>query len=295
MPRALRLSACAMAIFIAHGAPAWTTSEAVSLAGILKGLDRASRLYLDSALQFTCDETIAEPDLPPPLHRTFQYIFVHEEDGSLRDYRMEKGEGKRPEIDPARLGFHHFLQRAYFWVLLFHSSRQKLFHYELLDPGKTPAAGTVRIRFEAIPPYREALNDWFGTAWVDPRTFQIVHVEAMKADSHENAKRMSEDAENLKKTSIAETGHTRTYDVQTVSSDFGVVKNGMRFPTRTRVVSSVYALPGEVFHDRPHRLTVEHTVQAYRRYKFYSVRTKDEIRDLLHPELSSRRQVAPGR
>ena len=283
---ALLLAALAMGTL-----PGWTKPDSSPLPRILAGLDRASRLYLDTALRFTCDETITEPDADPRLEETFQYIFVHERDGSLRDYRMAKGEGGRPELDPKTRGFHHFMRRAYLWVLVFHASRQRFFRYELLDKGRLPTEGTVQVRFAPIPPYHEAVNDWFGIAWVDVQSFQIVRVEAQKAESHESAKRMQRDAESL---GAGITMAREVYEVQTVTSDFGKTKNGMRFPSRTRIVSSVYALPGTVFLQRPDLVTTEHTYQTYRRYKFYSVRTKDEIRDLLNPVAGPGSETLPG-
>ena len=100
-----RWSLLGTAILLLGGTPQ-TTSEAPGLPELLMGMDRASRLYLDTALRFTCDETITEPLIGAPRIRHFEYIFVHEPDGSLQEYRTNKGKGVRPEVDPGKLGFH---------------------------------------------------------------------------------------------------------------------------------------------------------------------------------------------
>ncbi|MCI0568820.1 MAG: hypothetical protein L0Z52_11655 [Acidobacteria bacterium] len=277
---ATRSSLLATAILLLGGNPQ-AAPEAPELPELLRGLDRASRLYLDTALRFTCDETITEPFKGAHKVGRFQYIFVHEPDGSLHDYRMKTGKGVRPEVDPGKLGFHHFLQRAYFWVLVFNGSRQKHFRYAALGEADALGVKAQMIRFEPIPPYREAINDWFGTAWVDPETFQILRVEAMKADKHENWERLRRDLEVL--TAGGEEPAGRYYEIQTATTEFGMVKNGMRFPSRAEVVSSIYYFSKAKLPDRASLAKEERTLQTYKRYKFYGVRTRDEVRNMLHP------------
>src|SRR4030095_7060290 len=233
-----RSSLLAAAILLLGG-NSQAAPEAPGLPELLVGMDRASRLFLDTALRFTCDETITEPFSAPRI-RHFQYILVHEPDGSLQDYRMTKGKGVRPEADPAKLGFNHFLKRAYFWVLIFNSKRQKLFRYETLGEAEALGVKAQMIRFEPIPPYQEAINDWFGTAWVDPETFHILGVEPMKANKHENWENLKRDLELF--TAGDEGPAGRYYEIQTASTEFGMVKNGMRFPRRAEVVSSLSSL-----------------------------------------------------
>jgi len=250
-----------------------------ALPEILIGLDRASRLYLDTALHFTCNETITVPFEGAHRVGRFQYIFVHGPDGAFLDYRMPRGKGVRQEADPGKLGFQSYLQRAYFWVLVFNSARQRHFHYTALGKGEALGVMAQLIRFEPIPPYREAINDWFGTAWVDPQTFQILRVQAMKADKHETWERMRRDLE-LRTAGDEESG--RYYEIQTATTEFGMVKNGMRFPSRAEVVSSLYYF-SKSWPDQAVLAREERTVQVYKGYRFFGVRTKDEVRDLLHP------------
>jgi len=284
---AARSSLLVTALLLLGGTPQ-TSPEAPGLPELLMGMDRASRLYLDTALRFTCDETITEPFSAARI-RHFQYIFVHEPGGSLQDYRMNKGKGVRPEVDPAKLGFNHFLTRAYFWVLIFNSKRQRLFHYEGLGEAEALGVKAQMIHFEPIPPYKEAINDWFGTAWVDPETFQILRVQAMKADKHENWENLKRDLELP--TAGDEEPAARFYEIQTASTEFGMVKNGMRFPSRAEVVSSLYSLSKAALPARVHLAWEERTVQTYKHYKFFGVRTREEIQSLLHPGP----EQAPGR
>jgi hypothetical protein len=278
---ATRSSLLAAAILLLVGAPLAAPGEADNLPQLLMGMDRASRLYLDTALRFTCEEKISGPYKGAHRVQHFQYIFVHQADGTLQDYRMNTGKGVRPEVDPGKLGFNHFLQRAYFWVLVFNANRQKHFRYEALGEAEALGMKARMIRFEPIPPYREAINDWFGTAWVDPETFQILRVEAMKADKHENWERLRRDLELFIEGD--EEAADRYYEIQTASTEFGMVKNGMRFPSRVEVVSSLYYLSKTIWPDRATLAREERTVQTYKRYKFYGVRTREEILNMLHP------------
>jgi len=276
---ATRTSLLAAAILLGGHSLA-APAEAMGLPELLMGMDRASRLYLDTALRFTCDETITAPSQDAHLVGHYQYIFVHKPDGSLQNYRMSTGKGMRPEVDPGKLGFQHFLERAYFWVLIFNASRQKQFRYEALGGSEALGVRALMIRFEPIPPYREAINDWFGTAWVDPETFQILKVEAMKADKHENWENLKRDLELLTAGNKELAG--RYYEIQTAKTEFGMVKNGMRFPSRAEVVSSLYTLSKAILPDRATLTKKERTIQTYKRYKFYGVRTREEVRSMLH-------------
>jgi hypothetical protein len=281
MRRAIRSSLLGAAILLLEGRFQADQPDPPGLAEILSGMDRASRLYLDTALRFTCDETMTVPFKGAHRVGHFQYIFVHQPDGSLQDYRMRPGEGVRPEADPGKMGFNHFLQRAYFWVLVFNSSRQGLFKYTVLGEAEALGVNAQMIRFEPIPPYRAEINDWFGTAWVDPETFQILRVEAMKADRHETWEKMRRDLESLQAGDEDAAGHY--YEIQTATTEFGMVKNGMRFPSRAEVTSSLYYFSKAKVPDRANLAREERTLQTYKRYKFYGVRTRDEVRDMLHP------------
>jgi len=37
----------------------------------------------------------------------------------------------------------------------------------------------IVVAFAAQPPFRVGANDWFGKAWVDAESYQLLRVEAM--------------------------------------------------------------------------------------------------------------------
>lgn len=133
-------------------------SSQPDLKALLAGMDRASRLYLDAALRFTCDETITQ-SIPRGIHvGRYQYIFVYDAREGFKDYRMRAGRGERPAVDPAREGF-RILQRSYFWVLVFQGKRQAYHRYAILGEASWGGASVLLLRFEPIPPYREGINE----------------------------------------------------------------------------------------------------------------------------------------
>src|SRR5713101_2542471 len=71
-----------------------------------------------------------------------------------------------------------------FWVLIFHKTRQPVHHYQLAGREFVSGREAVKVSFEPLKPYKEGLNDWYGTAWVDTSTFQLLRVEAMKVEDH---------------------------------------------------------------------------------------------------------------
>jgi len=66
---------------------------------------------------------------------------------------------------------------------VFGAARQKLHRYQILGEDTALGRTALKLRFEPIPPYREELNSWFGTAWIDRETSQLLRVEAMKPTS----------------------------------------------------------------------------------------------------------------
>src|SRR5262245_26993160 len=82
---------------------------------VLQGLDRASRLYLDAALRFACEEQIVE-QTPGTKHSwTFDYMYVYDEAKGYQDYRTRGGKSK--PVDPESAGVRQFLARGSMWVL----------------------------------------------------------------------------------------------------------------------------------------------------------------------------------
>ena len=269
-------------------------------------MDRASFLYLDTALRFACTETIVESRTGTKQVHRFEYLFVYDKEHGFQDYRMlSQGKNRRP-VNPVEEGVGLFLERAYMWVLLFNRTRQEKYHYRILGLETIDDVATVQVRFQPVPPYQEEINDWIGTAWVDPSTYQIVKVEAMKVKDFEAFTGMQKDASEVdplpeqgrrhnheeKSRTVPMTGPGRSYRVEQVTTKFSVLKNGMRFPGEVRLVSTLYYLAKRPEHNRPDEVSRIESSQSYTKYSFYAVRTSEEVQRLLS---SSPRPAIPPR
>jgi hypothetical protein len=256
-------------------------------------MDRASYLYLDTALRFACTETIVESGTgTKPVHR-FEYLFVYDKEHGFQDYRMLRLGKDRLPVNPADFGVGLFLERAYMWVLLFNRTRQEKYHYEILGLDMIDEVTTVQLRFRPIAPYQEGINDWIGTAWVDPSTYQIVKVEAMKAADFEAFMEMQKRAREVdplpkqgssrrqseESRPAPEEGAGRFQRVEGAATKFSVLKNGMRFPGEVKLVSTLYFLSPKSH--QPEEVSRIESKQSYTKYSFYAVRTSEEVQRLL--------------
>ena len=234
---------------------------------ILRGLDKASRLYLDAALRFACEEKIVEDSPGRKKGFTFDYMYVYDEKRGYEDYRTRGKKSTKP-INPRSAGVTQFLERGSMWVLIFNHTRFANHRYRLAGAEPMHGVTAVKVEFEPLPPYAEGLNDWFGTAWVDPDSYQLLHVEAMKAADHRRLEEVT--------TIRAGSSHPSEWITEVVT-DFEVVKNGMRFPSRVTLTSRRYLSGG----GPPRKIAEARSVQTYSEYRFYNVRTTEEIRDML--------------
>lgn len=258
--------------------------ETAPLEEILARLDRLSELYRDQALQFACDErlTYVNATNEREVH-DFEYIYVYDEARGFLDYRtlpragLKKGEPPA-EIDPAVYTLPFFVRRAYSWIFIFERGKRGMYHYTLEGDETVRGRRASRVRFEPVPPYQHDLNDWIGTAWVDQDDHQIVRIEAQKEDQRATKvafERLLSGADPI------EDQAGKTYSFSEVVTDFKVQKSGLAFPdaivmTRTRCAA------------RPDRHGIKSTcwpaysvTQKYSNYRFFAIRTREEIRDFL--------------
>lgn len=266
--------------------PAVETSPPNPGREVLRGLDRASYLHLDAALRFACREKILERSPGWKQSNTFDYMYVYDAQHGFQDYRTLRRKGSSEPVDPAGLGVKRFLARGTMWTLIFNRTRQAKFRYQWLGVESMHGIEAAKIGFEPVPPYEESINDWFGTAWVDPTSYQLLRVEAMKAGDHERWEQVSEALrKGISQTAFAPGSNTR---INRVTTDFEILKNGMRFPSRVKILSTVYYLPSYGSAPRLHELLEESSTQTYTDYRFYGVRTSEEVRNVLKPSRSRR-------
>jgi len=132
----------------------------------------------------------------------------------------------------------------------------------------------IKVAFEPVAPYYRGINDWYGTAWVDAETFQPLRVEAWEIDEFRKRQRFQD---SLERAARAHKRYHSSHTVQRVVTDYGVVKNGMRFPSEVTSHGSRYVVwsnkSGSGYQDYP----LYDLTQTYDNYRFFGVRTTAEI------------------
>jgi hypothetical protein len=258
-------------------------SDQVQLDRYLRNLARLSRLYLDNALSFSCEEKIFyHSHYGRKTYRSY-YVYRFDEEDGLSDFRLRYRYNPRKKFKPKDVvvltdyPLPSSLSRAYSWIFVFDPSVAEKFQYGLAGRGEALGRPAVLIQFAGLPPHIEATNDWIGTAWVDAETSQLLRVIAYRPEEHLSKLRL-EEAREVQRTS--ETKVQPTYhSVEEITTDFEVQKNGMRFPSEVRIERRGYPVPGYTRSG-----TLRYLVrQKYLDYQFFSVRTETEIEAVMAP------------
>src|SRR5262245_38742762 len=121
---------CAATLSVAASAP----GEA-QLNELLPRLAKVSDLYRDSALRFSCEETITDTGLGDHTY-LFDYMYVYSKPKGFQDYRTSRGGGYGPghagPVDLTIYGVPRYLRQAFSWVFIFSEGRQPLHTYTIL-------------------------------------------------------------------------------------------------------------------------------------------------------------------
>jgi hypothetical protein len=244
----------------------------------LDHLSRAAGLYRDSALRFSCDEEIAGSGLGGKTYR-FEYIYVYSSSRGFKDYRTDPAARRPREIDLNAYRIPQFLRRAYSWIFVFGEAARKHHRYTIVGEDVAFGRAALKLAFEPIPPFKRDMNEWFGTAWIDSETFQLLKVEALHRDEHRKQKEF--EADLARSSTRHPRGRKKRYHIERVSTEFSFEKNGMRFPGKVVITLTELAIPGEdgatPFDESP----VYRIEQTYANYRFFSVRTLDEIQAIV--------------
>ena len=235
-------------------------------------LDRVADLFLDTTLRISCEEKITHSG-SHAIQRTEDFLYMYERrpDGRLSDYRSKWGQ---PETVVVPKGLH--LYNAYFWIFGFHGTRQRYHRYKILGEETIFGRPAVLIQFEPIPPIRDQVNDWYGTAWVDTEDAQLLKVEALRREDYENRRRRDRDLSGATPRVRRE-----TYEVRTFVTEFTVIKNKLRFPGRVEIVRHKCIVFGEEGSRRSHDAVLEKVEQTYKRYRFFNIQTEEEVQQVL--------------
>ena len=253
----------------ADPAPAPAPEPGGSLPVLLDRMDRAASLYRQAALKFSCRETL-RTDGGKILR--YEYLYVIGEDGTFRDYRTRVGDSQALEIGPTLIPVKHALVRAYSWVFLFGREFRRLVRYRLLGSAPSRGRESVLVGFEPIPPTRREINDWSGTAWVEPATGRILRIEAKGADDIA-VLRAAEAV--LPPGGDGPPVSRRRFLVRSATTEFGVEKNDMLLPSQAIVEIEEHLVPGRSGLPSSSRV-IYRTVQHYTNYRFFGVNAEEK-------------------
>lgn len=268
LPRLL-LGCCTLLVLVA-GPVRGVENPDLSL--VLERLDRLSQLYEDRALGFTCNERITYRGKTSRRY-DFSYLYVLGDDGQPRDLRRSRGLGRDPTPDSPAINVPTYLLRPYSAVFIFQRAKRDRFDFELVGSGNALGRPAIKIGFAALPPYVVGQNAWFGTAWIDRDSFQLLRVEAYEPEHH--ARRQAFERAR-KEAALHRDVEPSDHQFRRFEIEFGVVENGMRFPSRVTIEERRYRLPFDIDVDSTGTRvwTVE---QEYKRYRFYSTRAEQQI------------------
>lgn len=252
----------------AHGLAAKTKPlpDQGALPGYLERLERVVDLYMDSALGFTCEESVTYIGRFERRTDRYEYLYTYDDENGLVDRRMPRGK-RGGSSEPGEGEIRHWaFERAYSWVLVFSPSRRERYRFQIVGEKKVFGRPAVGIRFEAVPPVEPGVNGFHGTAWIDEETSQILRVDAERAGGPA--------------VGVTTSGNgARAFGMpgERYLTDFRIEKNGMRFPSKVTIVRSQVGVRGPTVGGEPARevLRVE---QVYTDYRFFGVRTTEEIR-----------------
>jgi hypothetical protein len=279
---ALRPIACSIvALVVTLATPAAGTEAEPDLGALLERLARVAELYRDSALSFACEETIdwqskgtwheGESSWGRSSGRQkFAYVYVHDDTEGFRNFRTQTGwmpdSSRTKEIRPdAPL----YLDNALLWIFAFREERQPLHRYRIAGTGDVLGRRAVQIEFEPIPPIQYRVNDWHGTAWVDAETTQLLKVEAYSQEDHEEQARLQQ--------LLARPDRRRVGYVRRHVTEYASEKNGLRFPSRLETRGYRVTVGFDRGEPRLEEKLIHRVDQTYRDYRFFSVRSEEEI------------------
>ena len=262
------------------GAPDLRPTD-VRLPELLTRLAAVVGRYRDNALGFTCDETIiVRRSKRRGRVLEFEYIYAYNDDGGLRDYRLTSRQTRRmragkasPEaVDLNDYDLPVFVLRAYSSIFIFGEELQDLYDYEILGEEGALGRPAIKVRFAARPPHVDDVNDWFGEAWVDAETFQLLRFEGVKAEDIETL-RLFENS--IEQSSV----HAyRAHSYATIHVDYGVERDEMRFPSEVVIRKTMFTTPIDGSYLRSPAYREVEVRQFYDNYRIYGVETLETER-----------------
>jgi hypothetical protein len=251
---------------------------AVDFDTTLTRLARVAELYRDTALGFACEETIVATGATTRRVQ-FAYIFIKDEDGRLRDFRTWRigttAKRRGEEVDPRDYRIPRYLASAYLWAFVFRSDRQRFHRFQLVGQDTALGRPALKVKFVPVAPVIQGVNDWAGFAWVDAKTSQMLKFESYSPEDWSKRETLLEDIAAAAKRFPREEKEPVLID--RIVTEFGVVKNGMRFPSHVEMSTTQARVKNGRTGDPLRERVLDKVVQDYSSFEFFSVRTSEEI------------------
>ena len=153
------LQAFMVAVLLAASPPRPSAHETVDpiLQQSLDGIRRLARPYEDSALRFTCDETIHNHSHTGRQEYSFRYFYRRRDDARLDDYRQPVSKRGPQTLGDAPLPT--ALQRAYSWIFLFDAYHASYYDYSLVGTKTVDNRPALGVRAYPREPRILGVND----------------------------------------------------------------------------------------------------------------------------------------
>lgn len=242
-----------------------------ALQAALVRVDTVASAFLGAAIRFDCKESIVWEG----GSASYSYIYIRE-NGRTQDFRSYGGLSARDPMTPVLPednGVPRYLRSAFLWFQVFRQVRWPHHRYELAGEATVLDRPAFGIRFEPVPPIRSGVNDWYGTAWFDADTAQLLRVVATTPDAW--ARKLA--LEQALREAPSLPGHHRVlFDVETITTEFGTEMHGLRLPTLVHIqtveseVRGTYAKPAR-------ERTVGETWQRYKKYRFFATDAEEHV------------------
>mgnify|MGYP001060058022 CR=1 FL=1 len=283
--RVLRIPVIALLVLgcSVRGGPAADPTEDPRLADLLAHMSRVASLYRALALRFECTETLeytAREDWPSRSgFARFSYLYQRDEEGRFEDCRLYRTTLTTAErsrcVLPDEPGMPLYLRNAYLWILAFSDTRRPWHEYRIAGEQAVLGRPAILVEFGPRGAVRPGVNDWYGRAWIDRDTYQLLRVHALRPQ-YQHAK---EALERARMTNVNGGTRAAEYEVESVETEFGEEKNGMRFVSEIRLHVARYRWVKDYREEA--LLDVR---QTYRDYRFFRIASREEIGAIVRGE-----------
>ncbi len=223
--------AAVLVLTVSPAAPDATVAADPTLPQALDHLRRLAQRYEDSALRFTCDETIHNHSHTGRKDYSFRYIYRRRDDGSLDDYRQPASKRGPQSLDEAPLP--SALQRAYSWIFLFDPSHAPYYDYSLAGTKMVDERTAIGIRAHPGEPRIEGINDWVATAWICKETGDLLKVEAISFDDHAYREAREQSMRHPN-------GPDRNYSFTELTTVFDMTRGNLSLPSEVQLLGLTY-------------------------------------------------------